>query len=230
MRKGSRGYGSSSHPHHNLSVPDAYLLDLDGTLIDSEPWYKQLEVATLNGFGVPITLEMMEEYTGVTLRVWLERINGRFDKAITVDQFLDVFQAQMEDTLRGSVPLFSDAERFLEQLDGAPAVLVTSSMRWYVDIALEKFPLISSSVRGVVCEADVKRGKPDPEPYLMACDLLKIAPDRAWVIEDAPNGVKSGQAAGCHVVGIDRHGSGSISFADRVVSCLDELVVEPILP
>lgn len=216
---------------HNDRVPGAYLLDLDGTLIDSEPWYKQTEVEALKSFGVPMTLEHMEHYTGLTLPVWLDRVDQEFGKRIPIDDFLASYRPEMEGHVRENIQMFPDAREFLAAIDGSPAVLVTSSMKWYVDLVLERFPQIAGSVRAVVCEADVKIGKPDPEPYLLAAGLLQRSPAECMVVEDAINGVKSGLAAGCHVVAIDRHDNPSLAIATRVVKSLTELVaVAPKLP
>ncbi|MBS1714329.1 MAG: HAD family phosphatase [Armatimonadetes bacterium] len=182
------------------------LLDLDGTLIDSEPWYKGTEVDILNDLGVPITLPEMEEFTGLTLPVWLIRVEQRFGKAVEPAAFLEAYRPRMVAHVQNDIRLFPDAERFLESLDGRPAVLVTSSLKWYVDEVLERFPLIADSVSGVVCEADVTIGKPDPEPYVKAAQRLGVDPGTAWVVEDAPNGVKSGLDAGCQVAWMDRNG------------------------
>ena len=207
-------------------MPSALLIDLDGTLIDSEPWYKRTEVATLNGFGVPIRLEEMGEFTGLTLRTWLARINAQYEKALTMDLFLEGYRPQMEEHVRTNVQMFPDTLSFLERAKDTPSILVTSSMKWYVDVVLERFPEIGETVQGVVCEADVKIGKPDPEPYLMASQRLGVDPSLAWVIEDAKNGVASGVAAGCHVIGVDREGSGTLTMAHQVVSGLGGLLVQ----
>ncbi|MBW4953814.1 HAD-IA family hydrolase, partial [Klebsiella pneumoniae] len=46
------------------------------------------------------------------------------------------------------------------------------------------------------------RPKPDPDPFLIACDLLQARPDHSWVIEDSPTGATAGLAAGCWVLGV----------------------------
>lgn len=207
-----------------FDVP-AYLLDLDGTLIDSEPWYKRTEVDALNEFGVPITLEEMEEFTGLTLPVWLDRVHEIYGKRVDQEEFLQRYRPEMERHVRDNVQMFPDAARLLDRLDGHPVSLVTSSMKWYVDAVLERFSELSRFVGNTVCEADVVRGKPDPEPYTLAADRLGLAAAECVVVEDAPNGVKSGLAAGCRVVAIDREGHGRVAFANRVLATLDDLEV-----
>lgn len=204
-------------------MPTPLLLDLDGTLIDSEPWYKRTEVRTLNEFGINISLEDMEEFTGLTLGVWLKTLNARFDKNLTQEEFLVDYRPRMLRHVAEDVEMFPDAVRLLDRSKGHPAMLVTSSMRWYVDAVLDRYPMIGNAVQGIVCEADVVTGKPDPEPYLIAASRLERAPHECIVLEDAPNGVKSGVAAGCKVTGIDRHGAGSLGMAHTVVQSLDDV-------
>ncbi|MBS1723847.1 MAG: HAD family phosphatase [Armatimonadetes bacterium] len=206
-------------------MPSALLIDLDGTLIDSEPCYKRTEVLTMNEFGVPITLEEMEEFTGVTFPVWLRALNERYGAEIQREAFMEVYRPRMENLVASEVQMFEDALAFIDRHRGVPAALVTSSMKWYVDSVLRRFPEIGDAVETIVCEADVQRGKPDPEPYLIACQRLKVAPMDAVVFEDAPNGVKSGVAAGCQVYGIDRHGLGHLHMATSVVRSLDSITL-----
>ena len=72
-----------------------------------------------------------------------------------MEAFLEGYRPQMEKHVRDDVQMFTDASDFLLSFKGVPAVLVTSSMRWYVDAVLERFPALAVSVQGVVCEADV---------------------------------------------------------------------------
>lgn len=204
-------------------MPAAILLDLDGTLIDSEPWYKKTEVECLNRLGVPITLGQMEEFTGLTLPRWLDRIHERFGMKISQEEFLVDYQPKMTAHVADNVAIFSDAESFLQRAHTVPVAIVTSSLKWYVDAVLERFSLIRRVASTVICEADVKIGKPDPEPYLLAAERLGVDPTECLVVEDAPNGVKSGVAAGCHTVGIDRESNRHLKHAHRVVKSFSEL-------
>ena len=58
---------------------------------------------------------------------------------------------------------------------------------------------ISVAFDATVCAADVRRGKPDPEPYLLAARRLGVHPGGCVALEDSPNGIASAEAAGCAV-------------------------------
>lgn len=201
-----------------------YLLDLDGTLIDSEPWYKQVEVAVLREMGVPMTFEEMEEYTGTPLVDWLARVEERHRVTLSPADFVTAYAPAMLRHVAEDVQLFPDAEGLLHRLDG-PAALVTSSMGWYVRAVFNRFPLIAAKVEAVVSADDVVKGKPDPTPYVQAAELIGAWPTDCLAFEDSVNGVASARGAGCRVIGIDREGLGHLADAHRVVRSLDECLV-----
>lgn len=73
----------------------------------------------------------------------------------------------------------------------------------------------------LVTSETVNRGKPHPEPYLHAAQLIGAAPPDCVVIEDSPAGVASGKAAGCHVLGVlTTHSAESLADADWRVPTL----------
>ena len=56
--------------------------------------------------------------------------------------------------------------------------------------------------RVLVTSSDIKRGKPDPEPYLKGAEVLQVSPEDCVVVEDAPAGIRSGKAAGARVLAL----------------------------
>ena len=103
--------------------------------------------------------------------------------------------------LARGVPVKPGARELLAEVAGAgiPHALVTSSARQIMDAALTvtgmRFPV-------TVCSEDVRRTKPDPEPYLLAAARLGVPPPGCAVLEDSPNGVASARAAGCPVIAV----------------------------
>ena len=78
----------------------------------------------------------------------------------------------------------------------------------------------------VVCGEDVSLGKPDPEPYLLGCELLGIVPSECIVVEDAPAGILAAHAGGMKGLGIARLGDEALlhaAGADLVVTSLDRV-------
>jgi HAD superfamily hydrolase (TIGR01509 family) len=99
------------------------------------------------------------------------------------------------------VPLMAGAARLLAELDaaGIPRALVTSAQRRIMDAVLASTSLAFAVT---VCAEDVRRSKPDPEPYLRAAELLGEPPGRCVALEDSPRGIASAQAAGCPVIAV----------------------------
>jgi beta-phosphoglucomutase-like phosphatase (HAD superfamily) len=81
----------------------------------------------------------------------------------------------------------------------------------------------------VACDS-YAHGKPDPEPFLLAADLLGVEPRECLVIEDSPSGVTAAKAAGMKVVGIHEGNKGkyNIAHADVELSSLRDLQLEAV--
>jgi sugar-phosphatase len=79
----------------------------------------------------------------------------------------------------------------------------------------------------VLSQDDVTRGKPDPQPYLLAAERLGLSPDELLVFEDTDVGVASAKAAGAQVVGLTRTlGAERMAAADALVERIDVRVLE----
>jgi mannitol-1-/sugar-/sorbitol-6-phosphatase len=123
----------------------------------------------------------------------------------------------------------------VEVLDGIQEILqVLPSSRWTVvtsatgRLALSRLKLGGIPAPEHVVTADkVKKGKPDPEPYLMGAKLLGLRPEECLVIEDSASGAKAGHGAGCKVLAtLYSHSLESLSAADWVVRSLEDVRVE----
>src|SRR5207253_3020329 len=103
--------------------------------------------------------------------------------------------------LERGLPLQPGAARLLAALDAAevPYALVTASSRAIMDAVLKVTGL---SFAVTVCGEDVRRAKPDPEPYLLAAARLGVPPAGCVVLEDSPTGIAAARAAGCPVIAV----------------------------
>lgn len=197
----------------------AYLFDLDGTLVDSEPWHLKSEVEIFGQFGWPLTEEQLHPIMGTTLPGMLDYLAKTYGVRVGVDEFLEVSQVVLGRHIRDDMNLFLETAPFLEELGDVRKAIVTSSLPWYVSEVFAKFPSLPESMEFTICGADVERGKPDPEPYLIAIDRMGLRADECCVFEDSRNGVASAKAAGCYVVGVNRV-PGQVDDAHEIVPML----------
>ena len=202
---------------------EAFLLDLDGTLVDSEPWHKKAEVLTFARFDLEIEAEDLFAFTGMTLGEMLEGVGKKFGTHVLVEDFLAVQKPVFRRIIEEEIELFPDAMRFLKKSKGKRSAMVTSSLPWYLEAVSMKHPILLDAFELRICAADVESGKPHPEPFLLAASKLSVDPRNCVAVEDSANGVRSAKAAGCYVIGIDREDHGLLKHAHRVVKSFDEV-------
>jgi beta-phosphoglucomutase len=113
------------------------------------------------------------------------------------------FRLSIVADLYGEIQLVKGVLDFIKYLKQAGLLLglTTSALRENQQRAFERFGL-GCYFDAIISGNDVKKGKPDPEPYLLTAARLDVEPAEALVVEDSVNGIRSGQAAGCKVVGL----------------------------
>lgn len=201
---------------------EAVLFDLDGTLIDSEPWHKKSELEIYNSLGANLAIEDLYPFTGNTLPRLLSGLGELTGITLTEDEFRTRSQSLLGEYVKTKIEPFEDAARAIDLCSHLPCAVVTSSMRWYFEAVRIRHGCLFESMRATVVGDDVKFGKPDPEPYLMAAEMLCVDPRKCLVIEDSLNGVRSGMAAGCTTWHVHR-GHEPILESHRFGATLDEL-------
>lgn len=204
---------ASSHdrPVHGQTFA-AVLFDMDGTLIDSTPSVVRswLRLAEENG----ISVEDLQAAAG----------HGRPARDIVADLFPEggrpVALARITELEIGDVDdvvALPGATAAL-QGSGAAGAIVTSCA---ADLARARQQAAGIPVPEVVVTADdVTRGKPDPEPFLLAARVLGVDPARCLVVEDAPAGLTAGRAAGMTTLAVTTTHEDAELVADHVVGDL----------
>lgn len=178
---------------------------MDGLLIDSEPLWTIAEIELAEHLGGTWSDALKASIVGTRLDVAVPAILQWYDVArgpAEVASAMDFLLNRMVESFRKRLPLMPGA---LELIDGVralgvPTALVSSSYRVLVDAALGSLGRDRFDV--TLAGDEVGHGKPSPEPYLCACALLGVAPDRSVIVEDAMSGVASGEAAGGTVVAV----------------------------
>jgi HAD superfamily hydrolase (TIGR01509 family) len=169
----------------------AVLFDMDGLLVNSEPLWFEVEAAIMARMGSPWGAADQEHLIGGSL----DRSTAYMASKATHPVPRELIAQWL---VQGMMP---GAFELLAEIEAAhiPHALVTSAEREIMEAALDaigvRFPV-------TVCAADVVRGKPHPEPYLLAAARLGVAPQRCVALEDSPSGITSAHAAGCVVIAV----------------------------
>ena len=118
------------------------------------------------------------------------------------EELLDLKTQRVVEIIRREQPLFSGLPELIGKLAGRYTLALASGSERAVVEAVLRLDGLGRFFSAVVSGSDVKNGKPAPDIFLRAAELLKVAPRECWVIEDAKPGVAAGLAAGMRVIAI----------------------------
>ena len=176
---------------------------MDGTLIDTEPYWMEAEADLARRFGVAWTkedgLRMVGNALDTSAQVFIER-----GVRLRQDEIISTMVSQVSGRARVHMPWLPDSRALLDELvaAGVPCALVTMSIGELVDVFVDAAGGVFSAV---VTGDDVRRGKPDPEAYLMAAERLGVDAGSCLAIEDSPAGARSAHASGAVTIAVHRH-------------------------
>jgi HAD superfamily hydrolase (TIGR01509 family) len=173
---------------------------MDGTLVDTEPYWFTAELALAERYGGAWSTEQALTLVGFDLldaaRCLHEQMGIDLAPERIVEELLDDVIGQVEER----VPWRPGARELLASLGeaGVPCGLVTMSYTRFVKPILEGLP--PGTFSAVVTGDTVARGKPHPEPYLAAARDLDVLASECLAIEDSDTGATSAAKAGCTVL------------------------------
>ena len=174
---------------------------MDGTLIDTEPYWLASEIELMARFGVEWTRADQVACLGGPL----PRV-GKYMSVLAEAEDGDFFERTLVEMVSGK---FLEGINFmpgaLELLDeafeaGIPVALVSASPRILVDAALERLPKEYFEI--TVSSTEVSESKPNPEGYLVAADLLGVEISDSLILEDSATGIAAAKASGAFVLAI----------------------------
>jgi beta-phosphoglucomutase len=217
----------------------AVIFDFDGVLVDSEKLHLQAINDVLSRFKIEIsTQEYYEKFLGLSDRELLEVINNRGKNlALTHMQFKQLLQSKAEafkNLAITGVPVIAGVPEFLKMLadNQIPLAICSGALLPEIEILL-KGANLRDYFDVIVSAEQVKKGKPDPEGFVLALELLNkkiftpIEPSACIVIEDSHWGLEAAKKAGMHPVAVtNSYSADKLKPADKVVGNLSELTLD----
>lgn len=185
------------------TFPEAVLWDMDGTLIDSEPYWVASEHRLAQEYGTTWSETDALELIGKSLYQSADLMRQKFGITdLSVVQVIDRLTTEVVADLTknliwrpGALELLADLKKA-----GMKTALVTMSMRRMAQSVVDQIPF--HAFDAVVAGDEVDMGKPHPEPYLRAAAILGVDPTKCIALEDSATGLASAEAAGTLAVGI----------------------------
>jgi len=209
----------------------AVIFDLDGLLINSEPYWDKTDYAFFAKYGKKFTLDISRKTTGMGQRENMEFFIKTFDIPGDRDMLIVERRKMFYQQFLPNMVLMEGAEKLIRifHKKGFSLAIATSGHTREKTLKIIKKLKIDNYFSVLVSGDDVKKSKPAPDIYLKTAELLQVKPAECLVIEDAPNGAIAGKAAGMTVYGVNSgryfHDRLQEEGADEVFSSLSEITL-----
>lgn len=208
-----------------MTLPQAMLIDMDGTLVDTEPYWEDAKIRLATGHGIPFTAADAAPLVGRSMMVTVDALKAA-GVPLSDEEILAALVDEVAARVGEGIPWIDGAPEFLQRMADAniPCALVTQA---WEPVARQVVNASNGVLSVLVSGGDVSHPKPHPEPYLLAADRLGVDPVRCVAMEDSPAGVASAVAAGAQVIvmpgmhsvdsGISRHPVKSLEEIDTAL-------------
>jgi len=177
---------------------------MDGTLVDTEPYWMTAETELVTSFGGTWSAQDGLTLVGSGMHQSASILRSR-GVDLELDDIVDRLVARVRELTSREIPWRPGARELIAHIQsaGIQTALVTMSMKPLADHIAEALP--GSGFDAIVTGGDVQNPKPHPEPYLRAADLLTVEASDCVAIEDSLPGLQSAVDSGAVVIGVRAH-------------------------
>lgn len=208
-------------------MPKAFIFDMDGVILDSEPNQLRSFNCVLRDFGISVEMkDFKQKYMGHQ-DTWIsEKMVEEFSLPITKEKFVSNKRSAYFDIIsEDEIEPFPDVVKVIREIhEFLPLGIASSSSLKEIEIITKRFE-IRKYFSTLLSSQEVARGKPAPDVYLRIAELMNVNPKHCGAIEDTPLGVKSAKSAGMKCVAITTtHEKSELAEADYVINSFDKLI------
>lgn len=213
-------------------VIEAAIFDMDGLIINSEPYWKQAELTVLQAAGIDLQLKQyLPDTTGLridqVMQLWLQAA-GKTD--LSINQLTEQITQQVIGAMIDNKPIMPGVRPALQlcQQQGLKIALASASPLSMINTVLQLLQI--ESFFDAVCSAEsLPYSKPHPQVYLNAADALGVDPLRSVALEDSRNGMIAASAARMRVIVVpakEQAAAAHWSLANVKLESLQQLTID----
>ncbi|MBQ9885803.1 MAG: HAD family phosphatase [Lachnospiraceae bacterium] len=188
----------------NLNDYDAVLFDLDGTIADSMHIWRDIDIDFLNIFNIEMPQDLQKNIEGMSFYQTAVYFKNTFGISWSLEEMMDCWNRMAYEHYEHSINLKAGVIEFLNKIKkhNIKTSICTSNSRKLTEVFLEARD-INKYFDIIVTSKEVTKGKPAPDIYLHAADLLGVDNSRCLVMEDLPAGIIAGRDAGMKTCAVD---------------------------
>lgn len=208
----------------------AVIFDMDGVLMDSQPYHFKADIDTMAEYGVIKDQKFYESFAGTLTADRMRTLKEMFGLDVPVEEMTIKRENMILDIMgKEDIKPVSGIPEFLKSIKekGLTTAVASSSDYKLINLILDRLK-IAQYFDSITSGSDVKRGKPSPDVFLLAAERIGIEPAECLVVEDSENGVKAAKAAGMKALGYINPTSGKqdLSLADFITDDFKKISID----
>jgi beta-phosphoglucomutase len=193
------------------------LFDMDGVLVDSEPFICKAAMMMFKELGLIVQPEDFNPFVGMGENRYIGGVAEKYGIRVDIEQVKARTYSIYGEIVAGMLEPLAGTHEFIARCrkKGFRLALATSADRVKMEVNLKEIGLENSTFDAIVTGLDVVNKKPHPDIYIKAAELIGLSPAECLVVEDAVSGIRAGKAAGAKCLGI------TSSFDSKLLSRAD---------
>lgn len=187
-----------------LNQIKAVLFDLDGTVMDSMWLWEDIDIEYLGRYGYELPEDLQKSIEGMGFTETAYYFKERFQIPDSIEEIKKEWNRMAFEKYANEVTPKPGVIRFLQHLkeNGIQTAIASSNSHELIRACLKNNGM-EQFFDCIVTSCDVAKGKPSPDIYQKAAQLLQVQPEHCLVFEDVPMGILAGKAAGMRVCAVE---------------------------
>jgi beta-phosphoglucomutase len=207
------------------------LFDMDGVLVDSEPFICKAAIMMFEELGFKVMPEDFHPFVGMGENRYIGGVAEKHGIHIDIEKVKARTYEIYEKIVQGNISALPGAHEFISECRkrGFRLALATSADRVKMEVNLREIGMSSATFNFIVTGLDVSNKKPFPDIYIKAAESIDLDPQECLVVEDAISGIKAGKAAGCRCLAVtSSFEAKALAEADWICGSLNDVPEEAI--